>query len=736
MINLDRAQVVHDNFIKCLQQGRLPKPRSTTTPAVAGLSDQGLWDLFDAQGLSRHLDLQARKLKEQNLGFYTIGSSGHEGNAAIAHAFNVTDMAFLHYRSGAFMLERARKADYEHGLRDQILSLLASSEDPISGGRHKVFGSLALNVPPQTSTIASHLPKAFGMAYAVTLAKKLGHKGTVPNDSVVLCSFGDASFNHSTAQGAFNAALWVKHAHIPLPLVFICEDNEIGISVPTPKHWIAERMATEAGFYYCACDGLNLADVFLAAKRAEYHARINKVPVFLHMKTVRLLGHAGSDIEFHYRSEQEIEAWEQEDPLLHSARLLLETGITDTMSLIARYKMLGKRVEKMAKIYKGSPKLNSAKAIMTSIIPPVKTKSIKESASEERRRQVFGVEYTQLQSPKTLAQLLNFALTDILLEYPNVLMLGEDVGKKGGVYRISKDLQQRFGAKRVFDTILDEQTILGTAIGLAHQGFVPIPEIQFLAYTHNAADQIRGEAATLSFFSKGQFTNPMVIRIPGLAYQKGFGGHFHNDNALAFLREIPGIIILCPSHGRDAVLQLREAVRLAEQEQRVVIYLEPIALYRTKDLHHKEDGLWLHAYPPCDETLSYHQLGITPGDNVLCLVSYGNGHFLCQQAALTLQNTCGVIPKIIDLRCLAPLNEEALVQAMQGISNILIVDECRRTGSLSEALMVSFMERLHPLPKISRVTAEDCFIPLGTAWEHILPSKESIVEASLKLLQE
>jgi 2-oxoisovalerate dehydrogenase E1 component len=127
--------------------------------------------------------------------------------------------------------------------------------------------------------------------------------------------------------------------------------------------------------------------------------------------------------------------------------------------------------------------------------------------------------------------------------------MGEDVGRKGGVYGVTQKLQARFGPDRVIDTLLDEQSILGLGIGMAHNGFLPIPEIQFLAYLHNAEDQLRGEAATLPFFSNGQFTNPMVVRIAGLGYQKGFGGHFHNDNSLSVLRDIPGLILACPSTG-------------------------------------------------------------------------------------------------------------------------------------------------------------------------------------------
>ncbi len=190
-----------------------------------------------------------------------------------------------------------------------------------------------------------------------------------------------------------------------------------------------------------------------------------------------------------------------------------------------------------------------------------------------------------MDEPQIMSRIINWALTDLMLTHPEIVMMGEDVGRKGGVYGVTQKLTQRFGADRMIDTLLDEQSILGLAIGMAQNGFVPMPEIQFLAYLHNAEDQLRGEAATLPFFVSGQFTNPMVLRIAGLGYQKGFGGHFHNDNSVAVIRDIPGVILAVPSNGADAAMMLRECVRLAREEQRVVVFLEPIALYPMRDLH-------------------------------------------------------------------------------------------------------------------------------------------------------
>ena len=215
--------------------------------------------------------------------------------------------------------------------------------------------------------------------------------------------------------------------------------------------------------------------------------------------------------------------------------------------------------------------------------------------------------------PQPMSRLINWALADLMLAHGEIVLAGEDVGRKGGVYGVTQKLQARFGAGRVIDTLLDEQSILGLAIGMAHNGFLPIPEIQFLAYLHNAEDQIRGEAATLSFFSNGQYANPMVVRIAGLGYQKGFGGHFHNDNSLAVLRDIPGLVIACPSTGADAARMLRECVRLAREEQRVVVFLEPIALYSMRDLHAEKDGLWMRRYPAESERIAFGEVGVHGG---------------------------------------------------------------------------------------------------------------------------
>ena len=164
--NVNRAEVCDQNFIEFVQlwQGTVAHAPRGDEPVLPGsaLSGDGFRDLFESQLVSRHLDLMARVLRVQNKVFYTIGSSGHEGNAMVARLTRHTDPAFLHYRSGAFMAERFRKLPGMDPAMDSALSFAASKADPASGGRHKVFGHADLHIIPTTSTIASHLPRAVG----------------------------------------------------------------------------------------------------------------------------------------------------------------------------------------------------------------------------------------------------------------------------------------------------------------------------------------------------------------------------------------------------------------------------------------------------------------------------------------------------------------------------------------------------------------------------------------------
>jgi 2-oxoisovalerate dehydrogenase E1 component len=685
----------------------LPLPGSTLTGVRA-------LELFDSQLGSRHLDLAARRLGAAGIGYYTIGSSGHEGNAALAGALRASDPALLHYRSGAFYVERARQVPGSTPLLDVMLGVTAATAEPIAGGRHKVFGSKTLSIIPQTSTIASHLPRAVGLAFGVERAARLGVACPWPADSVVLASFGDASVNHSTALGAFNSARYCAYQKIPLPVLFVCEDNGIGISVRTPAGWVRNVYSGQSGIRFFSADGSDLVDVAHVAGEAADWVRANRAPAFLHLSMVRLMGHAGSDVELAYREPAEIEADQRRDPVLRTAIMLVEQGLLTPAEVLLRYEDKRAEVAAAAERASAAPQLTSAAQVMAPLAD-LDPAPVVLSASSDRL---------------TLAQGVNRALADLLAEHQEVLVFGEDVARKGGVYGVTRGLLKKFGAARVFDTLLDEQSILGTALGTGLCGFLPVAEIQYLAYLHNAADQIRGEAATLRFFSANQYRNPMIVRIAAYGYQKGFGGHFHNDNAVGALRDIPGLVIASPSRADDAAAMLRTCAAASRVDGRVCVFLEPIALYHTRDLYTEGDGEWLAPAGGDPVPLGRGRVYGTGTD--LTLVSFGNGVPMCLRVARRLADRA-IDCRVLDLRWLAPFPVADLLREADITGRVLVVDETRRTGGVSEAVLAALTDGGFTGQQVRRIASEDSFIPLGRAAQHVLVSEPAILRAALDL---
>jgi 2-oxoisovalerate dehydrogenase E1 component len=339
----------------------------------------------------------------------------------------------------------------------------------------------------------------------------------------------------------------------------------------------------------------------------------------------------------------------------------------------------------------------------------------------------------QRADPLTLARAINRALSEVLTAYPGAMVFGEDVARKGGVYGVTRGLLQKAGPLRVFDTVLDEQAILGLALGCGLAGMLPIAEIQYLAYLHNATDQIRGEGATLQFFSNRQYRNPMIVRIAGYGYQKGFGGHFHNDNAVAALRDIPGIIIASPARPDDAAAMLHTCAAVTHTTGALCLYLEPIALYHTRDLHDDGDDGWLAPYPgaalrvPVGSARTY-------GDGAdLTILTYANGLHMSLRVARRLEERQQISARVVDLRWLAPLPVEDILREADATGRVLVVDETRRSGGVSEAVVTALVDEGFTGP-IRRVTSEDSFIPLGDAALTVLLSEDTIEAAAAKLI--
>ncbi|HEY6664370.1 MAG TPA: thiamine pyrophosphate-dependent enzyme [Propionibacteriaceae bacterium] len=701
---------------------------SEARSAIAQLSSsesEWWWSLFRAQATSRHLDFVARMLQQEGLGFYTIGSAGHEGNAMIAMALRTNDPALLHYRSGGFYVARAQQATGSTPVRDVLQGLMGLADEPIAGGRHKVFGHPDLAIIPQTSTIASHLPRAVGLAIALHRAHRLKVEFEWPEDAIVVCSFGDASANHSTAAGAINTALATAFRGLPVPILFVCEDNGFGISVPTPGGWIEAAYGSRPGLTYLDADGSDPAAAWPVIKKGVDAVRDQRRPVFLHLRTVRFGGHAGSDAEISYRKPRDIEVDYARDPLLATASGLRAMGAS-AADILACYDGIRHEIDDEAGRLKHKPRLSSAAEVMAPIAPRHPAR-VAETVHALRATQ--SADKTK---PRTLAESINATLDELLAADRRVIVFGEDVGVKGGVYGVTTRLARKYGAARVFDTLLDEQAILGLGLGAGLAGLIPIPEVQYLAYLHNAEDQLRGEGATLPFFSRGRFTNPMVVRIAGLGYQKGFGGHFHNDDAVAVLRDIPGIVVACPARADDAAAMLRTCVAAAITDSTLSVFLEPIALYHRRDLYEASDQAWLTVdhdeHVPIGRARSY-----SSESAALTMISFGNGVPMSLRVARRLA-TVGIAAQVLDLRWLSPLPMEDILAAARSTGRVLVVDETRHSGGVGEGVVTALVEGGFTGP-IQRVASQDSFVPLGSAAEHVLLGEDEIEKGALALAE-
>jgi len=442
----------------------------------------------------------------------------------------------------------------------------------------------------------------------------------------------------------------------------------------------------------------------------------------LHLRCVRYLSHAGADAEMAYRAPQAIRADYEKDPILGTARWLVSAGRATGPELADDYRAARDQTRELALEVAALPQMTTAEQVMAPLAP--RSPAV---VAERATRVELGSE-----EPLTLAQAINAGLAALLERHPNAVLFGEDIAVKGGVYGVTRGLHARFGAGRVFDTLLDETSILGLALGAAVSGFLPIPEVQYLAYLHNAEDQLRGEASTLQFFSQRAYRNGMVIRIAGYGYQRGFGGHFHNDDAVGVLRDIPGVVIASPARPHDAASMLVTCAESAVVDGSVCVFLEPIALYHARDALTEGDEGWV-------AELSSEHVAVgsarTIGDGTdLTIVTWANGLHLSARVAAKLAGS-GIRTRLVDLRWLAPLPVDDILREASATGRVLVVDETRRTGGVGEGVVAELVDAGFD-GRIGRVTSKDSFVPLGDAARLVLVSEEEIEAAALALLAE
>lgn len=321
---------------------------------------------------------------------------------------------------------------------------------------------------------------------------------------------------------------------------------------------------------------------------------------------------------------------------------------------------------------------------------------------------------------RTLAQAITLALDNALARSTDVIVLGEDVGRTGGVFRITDGLRARHGAHRVVDTPLAESGIVGTALGLAVAGMRPVVELQFMGFSYPAFDQIISHVARMRHRTRHRFTVPMVIRIP---YGGGIGAaEHHSESTETIYAHIPGLKVVVPSRPADAAAMLRAAI----EDPDPVIFLEPIRMYRSVKEDVPDDP------PPARlDTSTVERLG-----SDITLVSWGAMMKETREAAEKLAAS-GVSAEVVDLRCLAPMNVDSLAESVRKTGRAVVIHEAPRSAGLGAEVIASLQEQCaYDLEApVARVTGWDTVIPLKMAEHHYLPSTERIVTTAERVLE-
>ena len=462
--------------------------------------------------------------------------------------------------------------------------------------------------------------------------------------------------------------------------------------------------------------------------------------MFLHLNCVRLWGHAGSDVETTYHSLSHIQEVEAQDPLLKNARRLVEHGAATPATLQEILRTTRERVRAAAEEAARRPKLSTREEVMAPIAIEEPERWRRGAAGKppaDTRARIFGdalPEKATAPSKRTLAAHINAALKDEMGRRPRLVVFGEDVGLKGGVYHVTAGLQRTFGQARVFDTLLDETTILGVAQGAAQAGLLPVPEIQYLAYVHNAIDQLRGEAATLSFSATVSSRTRWSCASRRSRTRRGSAATSTTTTRSARCSTSRGS---CSRHRRAATTRPRccgVRLRWRASRGRVVCFLEPIALYHEKDLHEPDDGGWLFDYPPPGLALLPGEVGVHHRDATdLLIVSYANGLRLSLRAAKRLQDEHDIRARVLDLRWLKPIAHDAIREHAIACGKVLVADECRATGGgVADAIIARLVEGGYA-GAMSTVRSADSFIPLGPSTAAILLQEDQILHAAREL---
>jgi 2-oxoisovalerate dehydrogenase E1 component len=711
-----------------------------------GLDRNTLLEFYRVMQLSRRVDDKEIQLKAQNRIYFQISGAGHEAIlVAAAHSLKPGhDWFYPYYRDRALCLGLGMTAT------EMLLSATGAADDPNSGGRQMPshWGHKRLNIVSQSSPTGTQFLQAVGVAEAHYRAELMGEpsrllQGYQP-DAVVYVSAGDGT----TSEGEFWESLNTA-CNLKLPVLYLIEDNGYAISVPvevqTAGGSISKLVSGFPNLFIEEVDGCDPVAGYDTMKRAVDYCRERRGPALVHAHVTRPYSHSLSDDEKQYRCAAELEEEVKLDPIRTFGEYLLREGLATGADLKRLLEEVEEEVnnaadeaiaapkptKESARLYVYSPDVDPTSEAFDSGSAAVPAAGIRPSSEAgERDARAPGQD-----APKTMLDLINACLQDEMARDEHIVVFGEDVADcsreesleevkgKGGVFKVTFNLQRRFGSTRVFNTPLAEANIIGRAVGMATRGLKPVPEIQFFDYIWPAYHQLRSEVALMRWRSNNQFKCPMVIRVATGGYLKG-GAIYHSQTSEVLFTHTPGMHVVFPSNALDAIGLLRTAIRCDDP----VMFLEHKHLYR--QTHNKA------AYPGPEYMIPFGKANIVREGSDVSIITYGATVYRSMVAAKKVQEEQGINAEVVDLRSLNPYDWETITSSIQKTGKALVVYEDAESWGYGAEIAARIADELfeHLDGPVRRVAALDTFVAYAPELEdEILPQVDDVMAGILEL---